>query len=147
MEARKLNINLTYPRSDEYEYISKIEIIDMDKEAQDDINSGNGFVISTPKNTAKKDMKDPDSIYSSRFGQKLGDINPYADRYSCECGFLTSRKNHELECPRCHTKVRYVDDNFKMFGWIILKDQYHIIHPKFYDSLDYIFGESPYNEE
>jgi hypothetical protein len=34
-----------------------------------------------------------------------------------------------------------------MFGWIILKDPYHIIHPKWYDSLDYIFGESKYNEE
>ena len=92
-------------------------------------------------------MKDPNGIYSSRFGQKLGDINPYADRYSCECGYLKSRINHGLECPMCHTKVKYVDDDFKMFGWIILKDEYHIIHPKFYDSLDFIFGESKYNIE
>ena len=31
--------------------------------------------------------------------------------------------------------------------WIILTDKYHIIHPKFYDSLDYIMGESKYNHE
>jgi len=144
---RKINISMTYPNSNDYEYFSKIMIIDMDKEAQEDINSGNGFLVSSPKNSNKKDMKDPNGIYSSRFGQKLGDVNPYADRYSCECGSLRSRINHGMECPICHTKVKYVDDNFKMFGWIILKDNYRIIHPKFYDSLDFIFGESPYNTE
>jgi DNA-directed RNA polymerase beta' subunit len=92
-------------------------------------------------------MKNINGIYSSRFGQKLGDINPFADRYSCECGHLKSRINHDIECPMCHTKVKYVDDNFKLFGWIILKDNYHIIHPKFYDTLDYLFGESKYNED
>lgn len=146
-DNREIKINLTYPHSDEYEFLSKIEIIDLDKEAQNDINSGNGFLISEPKSSNKKDMKNINGIYSSRFGQKLGDINPFADRYSCECGELTSRINHDIECPKCHTRVKYVDDNFKMFGWIVLKDEYHIIHPKFYDNLDYIFGESKYNEE
>ena len=143
----KMNVTMTYPRSDIYEYTSKMEVIDLDKEAQDDLSSGNGFLISSPKNSNKKDMKDPNGIYSSRFGQKIGDQNPFADRYSCECGHLKSRIHHGLECPVCHTKVKYVDDNFKLFGWIILKDQYHIIHPKFYSILDFIFGESPYSTE
>ena len=144
---KQLNVTMTYPRSDVYDYFSKIEIIDMDKEAKEDIATGRGFLISSPKNSNKKDLKDPNGIYSSRFGQKLGDANPFADRYSCECGNLKSRINHGIECPICHTKVRFVDDDFKMFGWIILKDEYHIIHPKFYDTLDYIFGESQYNTE
>ena len=145
--TRQLNVTLTYPHSAEYEFYTKIDVIDLDVEAQQDISSGNGFVISAPKSSNKKDMKNIDGIYSSRFGQKLGDVNPFADRYSCECGYLKSRINHDMECPMCHTKVKYVDDNFKMFGWIILKDSYHILHPKFYDALDYIFGESKYNEE
>ena len=150
MEERKdteINVTLTYPNSKEYDFFTKIETIDLDTEAKNDIESGNGFVISSPKSSNKKDMKDPNGIYSSRFGQKLGDVNPYADRYSCECGFKKSRINHGIECPMCHTKVKYVDDDFKMFGWIILKDEYHILHPKFYDSLDFIFGESKVNEE
>jgi hypothetical protein len=146
--SRQLNVTLTYPHSEEYEFFTKIQIIDLDQEAKNDIASGNGFLISAPnKKNGKKDLKNIDGIYSSRFGQKLGDVNPYADRYRCECGYLKSRINHGMECPMCHTKVRYVDDNFKMFGWIVLKDEYHIIHPKFYDSLDYIFGDSKYNEE
>lgn len=146
-DESQIKVNLTYPNSSEFEFLTKIEIIDLDKEAQQDINTGTGFLISSPKSTNKKDIKNPDGIYSSKFGQKLGDLNPFADRYSCECGRTKSRINHDLICPYCNTKVIYVDDDFTMFGWIILKDQYHIIHPKFYDSLDYIFGSSPYNTE
>lgn len=142
-----ITVNLTYPNSHEYEFYSGIEIIDLDKEAKKDVENGYGFLISSPKSTNKKDIKSPDGIYSPKFGQKLGDVNPFADRYSCECGNLKSRINHGIECPMCHTKCKYVDDDFKMFGWIVLKDQYHIIHPKFYDSLDYIFGSSQYNTE
>ena len=146
-EREPIKITLTYPNSDKYEFESRIEIIDLDKECQRDLDSGNGFLISSPKATNKKDIKNIDGIYSSRFGQKIGDTNPFADRYSCECGALRQRINHGLECPICHTKCKYVDDDFKMFGWIVLKDKYHLIHPKFYDSLDTIFGASPYNEE
>lgn len=143
----QIKVNLTYPNSNEFDFFTEIEIIDLDKEAKDDIASGNGFLIDSPKSSNKKDIKNPNGIYSPKFGQKLGDANPFADRYSCECGKTTSRIWHGTECPHCHTKVRYVDDNFKLFGWIILKDQYHLLHPKFYDSLNYIFGASPYNIE
>ena len=140
-------INLKYPNSNEYDFLTKIEVINLDYEAQEDINNGTGFLISSPKSTNKKDIKNPDGIYSSKFGQKLGDLNPFADRYSCECGYLKSRINHGMECPICHDKCKYVDDDFKMFGWIVLKDQYHILHPKFYDTVDYLLGGSPFNTE
>lgn len=143
----KINVTYTYPRSNEFEYTTSIETIDLDLEAKLDIENGTGFLIDSPKSTNKKDIKNPNGIYSPKFGQKLGDVNPYADRYSCECGFLKSRINHGIECPMCRTKCKYVDDDFNMFGWIILKDEYHIIHPEFYDALNFIFGDSPYNIE
>ena len=146
-ERNQIKVRLTYPNSDEFDFFTKIEVIDLDKEAKEDIESGRGFLIDAPKSTNKKDIKNPNGIYSPKFGQKLGDLNPYADRYSCECGHLKSRVNHGIYCPICHTKCKYVDDDFKMFGWIILKEPYHIIHPKFYESLDFIFGTSPYNTE
>lgn len=144
---KEIKLKLTYPNSDEFDFFTTLEPIDLDKTAKEDIESGNGFLISSPKSTNKKDMKNPDGIYSSKFGQKLGDMNPYADKYSCDCGTLKSRINNGIECPICHTKCKFVDDNFKLFGWIILKDKYHIIHPKFYDTLNYLFGPSPYNIE
>lgn len=144
---KEIKVNLTYPNSDEYDFFTEIQTIDLDTEMKEDIKEGRGFLISSPKATTKKDIKNPDGIYSTRFGQKLGDANPFADRYSCECGNLKSRINHGIECPICRTKCKFVDDDFKYFGWTVLKDQYHIIHPKFYDTLDYIFGASPYNTE
>ena len=146
-ENNTIKVNLTYPNSNEFDFFTEIEVIDLDKEARNDIESGKGFLIQSPKSTNKKDIKNPDGIYSPRFGQKLGDVNPFADRYSCECGGLKSRINHGIECPICHTKCKYVDDDFKMFGWIVLKNDYHLIHPKFYETLDFIFGSSPYNIE
>lgn len=145
--SRKLNITMQYPHSDEYEYLTKISVIDLDLEAKNDMESGNGFLISAPRNSNKKDMKNVDGIYSTRYGQRLGDVSPFADRYRCDCGATRSRIMHDTICPVCHTKVKYVDDNYKMFGWIVLKDEYHILNPKFYDSLDYIMGESKFNEE
>lgn len=146
-EKKQIKINLTYPNNPDYDYKSEIEIIDFDAECKKDIDAGNGFIISAPKATNKKDMKSPDGIYSPRFGQKIGDQNPFADRYSCECGFLKGRINHSIECPQCHTKCRFIDDRMDIFGWIVLKEQYHIIHPKFYETLNYIFGASSYNTE
>ena len=143
----RLNVQLTYPHSDKYEYVTRLENIDLDAEAQHDISTGQGFLVEAPMNSIKKDIKNVNGIYSSRFGQKLDDINPFADRYSCECGETTGRIMNGTTCPTCHTRVKYVDDNFKMFAWIVLKEPYHIIHPKFYESLEYLLGSSKYNIE
>ena len=144
---RQLNINLSYPNSLDYEYYCRVEVIDFDKECQEDIKKGKGFIISAPKSTTKKEMKSPDGIYSPRFGQKIGDQNPFADRYTCDCGFLKGRINHSITCPQCNTKCRFIDDKMDIFGWMVLKDEYHIIHPKFYETLNAFMGPSAYNTD
>ena len=98
-EDNSVDITVTYPYSDEYDYHSIIEVIDLDVECEEDLRNGNGFIVSAPMNTNKKNVKAKDGIYSSKFGQKLGDANPNADRYSCECGFLKSRINNNIKCP------------------------------------------------
>ena len=130
-----LKVNYSYPMSEDYDYQTSIVRLNLDEECDRDIKSGNGFIISSPKATIKKDIKDPDGIFSTRFGQKLGDLNPFMDRYSCDCGHLKHRINHGLVCEECGTRCRFVDDNFKMFGWIVLK-KYHFIHPDLYKSLE-----------
>lgn len=142
-----INVNYSYPYSPEYEYYTIMEKINLDEERDHDISIGNGFIISSPKATIKKDIKDPNGIFSTKYGQKLGDLNPFANRYSCQCGYLKSRINHGIVCEKCHTKCKYVDDNFGMFGWIVLKDKYHAIHPDLYKSLEFFFGQSKVNVE
>ena len=54
---KEISVNLTYPRSEEYEFLTKIEVLDLDLEAKIDIANGTGFEINEPMNSNKKDMK------------------------------------------------------------------------------------------
>lgn len=146
-DFERIKVNYSYPDNSEYDYFARIERIDFDKEFELDLASGNGFIISSPKTTIKKDIKDPNGIFSSKFGQKLGDLNPFMDRYSCECGATKSRINRGIECPVCHQICKFVDDNFKMFGWVRLEPEYPIIHPDLYIQIDNLFGKSKYNKK
>ena len=147
LEEKRITVNYSYPNNDEFEYTAHMERIDMDKECEHDLKINEGFIISNPKTTIKKDIKDANGLFSIKFGQKLGDMNPFIDRYSCACGQLKSRINHGIECPNCHTLCKYVDDDFKMFGWIKLNDEYPIIHPDLYKQLDALFGKSKYDKK
>lgn len=146
-ENLKVGINYSYPDNPEWYYTATMERIDFDLECERDLMNETGFIISSPKTTIKKDIKDPNGIFSPKFGQKLGDLNPFIDRYSCDCGNLKSRINNGIECPICHTKCKFRDDNFKMFGWIKLKDEYPIIHPDIYIQLESLMGRSKYDKK
>lgn len=138
MSFSNVPIKYSYPKSPDYEYDVHLERINLDEEREHDLMTDNGFVISEPQ-SLKKDLKSSDSIFSERFGQTLSDVNPFADKYKCACGNLNSRIYDKIKCPICGTEVKYVDDNFKLFGWMILKNHY-IIHPNLFNSLSYFIG-------
>ena len=142
-----LNVNYRYPKNDEYDFIAYLERINFDKEKDEDLKKGKGFIISVPqKSSLKKDIKNPDGIFSTKFGQRLGDLNPYIDQYSCQCGALKSSSNDGLECEKCHTICRYIGDDFSIFGWIEIDKEYGIINPDMYKQLDSFFGRSKYTK-
>lgn len=147
LKDERITVNYSYPNDNRYDYFVRMERIDFDKERERDIMNGEGFIISAPKTTIKKDIKDPNGIFSPKFGQSLGDMNPFMDRYSCACGHLKSRINNGRECPICHTLCKFVDDDFKIFGWITLVKEYPIIHPDIYKQLDALFGRSKYDRK
>ena len=43
IKERQIQVRLTYPNSKEFEFSTEIEVIDLDVEAQNDIEPGNGF--------------------------------------------------------------------------------------------------------
>ena len=135
----QINVNLHYPASDLYTYMTRLERLNLDEERLRDIANNNGFIISSP-GTIKEDIKDPDGIFSTRYGRTLSDMHPYSDRYKCRCGHLRFAFNNEQICPICHTPVKFVDDNFSYFGWITFKDPYYIIHPALFMSLASFIG-------
>lgn len=136
----KIDVNLSYPYSDEYEYETCLERINLDDERIHDLMIGNGFVIQKPHGI-KKDLRDPDGIFSSRYGKTLKDITPLSNPYRCNCGHLQGRINNDSICPICGSKVRYVDENFGYFGWKVLDDPNYIIHPNLFKSLENFIGK------
>lgn len=140
MNTKKLTINTRYSKSSEYDYETRLERINLDDEKNRDILSGNGFIVSAPK-AIKDEVKDPNGIFSTKYGPGLNDANAFANRYRCSCGHTTSRFYHGLPCEVCGTPVEYKDDNFDMFGYITIKEPYHIIHPNLFMSLAFFIGE------
>lgn len=136
-----INVNMHYPYSDKYEYLTILEILNLDNERKKDISNGNGFIISAPR-PIKDAIKDENGIYSSKYGQTLQDQSPFADRYRCKCGnpAMQGRLYNGQICPICKTPVTYVGDRFEYFGWAILKDPYHIIHPNLYMNIASLIG-------
>lgn len=136
----EININYSYPFNEDYYYESYLEKINLDEEKQRDLENNKGFIVADPK-TIKKDIKAENGIFSPRFGQTLGDLNPFADRYKCKCGALKSRVHHGLTCPLCGTRVEFVDDDFGYFGWLDIHEPYCIIHPAIYKQIEILMGK------
>lgn len=145
MEDLNMEVRTHYPYSEIWDYTTELELINFDEERIRDLSSGNGFFIRSAQST-KIDQKSEYSIYSSKYGQTLQDVNPYANRYRCKCGHTTSKIYYGLTCPVCGTKVEFVGDNFKYTGWIVLKDGYYLIHPNVYKSLEALIGEEELND-
>ena len=139
-----IRVNYSYPNNPDYDYVVYMERLDFEKEKEKDLQKGKGFIISSPKATLKKDIKNPNGIFSTKFGQRLGDQNPFMDRYSCQCGNLKSAVNNGILCEKCNTICKFVDDDFAIFGWIEVDKEYGIINPDMYKQLDIFFGRSKY---
>lgn len=139
----KMNVRTRYSQSTEFDYETRLERINLDDERHHDIITGNGFVVSSPK-AIKDDIKDPNGIFSTKYGPGLQDANAFGNRYRCKCGHTTQRFYHGLKCPLCGETVEFKDDNFKMYGWICLNDPYYIIHPNLFMSLTFFIGEEDF---
>lgn len=141
------NVNVTahYPYSEKYVYETVMEVLNLDQERINDITSGNGFIISAPK-AIKDDLKAEDGMFSTKYGQTLQDQSPYGNRYRCKCGHYMTKFYVGQTCPICKTQVKFVDDNFTYFGWITLKDPYHIIHPNLYMNIASLIGPTAFDK-
>lgn len=135
-----INVNLHYPHNDKYVYTTSLETLDMDKTRVEDIRSGKGFIISAPKGI-KKDIKSQDGIFSSRYGSNsIADIDSFNGRYRCKCGITRGSIHHGETCAACGHKVKFVDDDVSIVGYLKLKDAYWCIHPNLYRKLEAFIG-------
>lgn len=140
----ELNIRTTQPINTEYEYQTTLEILDLDKERENGIIYGRDFFIKEAQ-AIKKDVKSDLSIFSSKYGASVLDQDAFKDKYRCKCGHHRGALYNGEECPICHQKVKYIDDDFGIFGWIVLKDKYFVIHPNLYEVLKSFIGAKKLN--
>ena len=68
----QFKVKLTYPRNDEYEYYTKLERINLDKECEKDLSNRHGFLIKEPQ-SINKALESDDSIFFFFFGRSLED--------------------------------------------------------------------------
>lgn len=134
-------IDMIYPYNPDYESYMIQEIIDLDKEREHDLINGNGFIIAEPLLSIKKDLNNPDGLFSPKFGLSLDDLNLYMNRYKCQCGFMHDRINNGIICPKCKQPVRFVDDDFGYFGWIPINPPNAIINPVIYSQIESLMGK------
>lgn len=134
-----INVRMQYPYSDLYEYETKLVRLDLDQERINDIKTGRGFIIES-SDSIRNDVKNQTGIFSSRYGSTVADIDSFNGKYRCDCGMTKGSIMHGEICPVCHTKVIFKDDDVSIFGWLVLKDKYFVIHPNLYSSLECFIG-------
>lgn len=128
-----------YPYYKDIECTTKLEVVNLDAFRTNAIRTGRGFEVKPNYKSTKKELKNPDGIFSSKFGRNLSDVDEYGNRYKCDCGKTISRINEGTTCPYCHTKVKYVDDDFGYNGFLVLND-YYIIHPRMFETIKNLIG-------
>lgn len=143
--AKQIPFRVRYVNNPDYDYYLKMVRINLDREKENDIRIGKGFIVSE-SNNIKKDVKDPDGIFSTRFGQTLGDMAPFIQQYRCECGMLEGAVHKGMICPNCLKPVKRVGDDYKIFGWIHLNN-YFVIHPNLYSTIEYFCGPGATNDK
>jgi hypothetical protein len=143
--AKQIPFRVHYVNNPDYDYYLKMVRINLDREKENDIRIGKGFIVSE-SNNIKKDVKDPDGIFSTRFGQTLGDMAPFIQQYRCECGMLEGAVHKGMICPNCLKPVKRVGDDYKIFGWIHLNN-YFVIHPNLYSTIEYFCGPGTTNDK
>ena len=133
------NIPLNKNGQPKFRYETSIVPIDFDQECEFDIIHGTGFYI-TKKQDIKKDIRSDESIFSSRFGLQIDDMTPFGDIYKCKCGKTMMKVNNGMICTNCHTKVKYVSNDFTITGWIKI-NKFKMIHPNMFKKLLSLIGK------
>lgn len=134
-------INLTYPYSEEWDFETFLEKINLDQERVYDMKAGKGFIIE-PSKSIKSDIKNQTGIFSSRYGSTITDPDSFSSKYRCDCGYSRSSIMHGEYCPLCKTMVRFRDDDVSIFGYLLLKGERYVIHPNIYRVLESLIGET-----
>jgi hypothetical protein len=139
-DQESLKFNVTYPFSDEFDFETYIERINFDKDRVRKIKTGKAFIIDKPQGI-KKDIKYKTGIFDKRYGSNsISDVDSFSTPFRCECGNLTGSIRKGEICPICKRPVKYVGEDILKNAYLVLNDNYWVIHPNLYRSLEAFIG-------
>lgn len=140
-KQESVKFNVTYPNDGMFKYRTFLERLDMDATREYDMRNGNGFLI-LPSGGLKKDIKNQGGIYSSQYGSNnIQDADSFKGKYRCLCGLKRGSLYESEYCNACNSYVRFMDDDMSKTGYLVTKDEYHIIHSALYWELARFIGE------
>lgn len=140
-----VDIKYSYPNNPNFKYEPHMEVINMDDDKLYNILYEHGFVVNGVQSSFKKDLKNPNGIFSTKYGGSLSDVNAFDNRYACECRATNQRVHNGAICPHCGTKVKYIDDDLNIFGWMTIND-YYIIHPNLFKAIASYIGPKKFEK-
>ncbi len=107
----------------------KFSRINLETEALHDLINNRGFLITEPPfSDIDKSVRNFSGPRSPNYGTTYGDINEFADRYTCSCKKHIGAVFEGEECPDCKTKIEYTDVDILYTGWLSFYP-YKIINP------------------
>lgn len=111
--------------------------ISWDVEHEEDMKNGYGFPISNPE-SARKDTKAIDGIYSPLYGTDITDGYDVTERFRCKCRTLTGKFYENVICEECNTPVKYINDTIKKTGWMTC--EFNFINPFWFQVIGKLTG-------
>ena len=76
----KIQVNTRYSENSLFDYSTKLERVNLDQTRRHDVLNGDGFIVTSRKNI-KEDVKDPNGIFSVKYGPGLQDVYAFGNRY------------------------------------------------------------------
>lgn len=129
----------------------RFRCMNWEEEFTADMITKKGFVVKTkPFKTKIKDkkgaimahgIKEKYGLHSPLFGTEWSDENAFAERYSCECHEMIGKLYEGETCPKCCTKVTFIDVNLSVFAWLKINNpQFTLIQPLMYKKISAFLG-------
>lgn len=123
----------------------KLRLLDWNKQCEEDIKNGTGFLVTNPTSITKDRNRTSDGIYSPLFGTELSKEYEHIQEYSCECKELKGILYNGQICPKCGTVVKYDNSDIEKTGWIPIYNDLYLINPIFFTLIAKIIGPKNLN--
>lgn len=119
----------------------KLKIANWKEMYETDINEGRGIELKTVDAIKANGERHLEGIFSPFFGSSDSKSEQLDSSFSCKCGDLKGKFYLGVKCPKCNTHVEEDKGILDRTGWMVLDEQYCLIHPILYGHLEKLISK------